>query len=224
MYSINKIKEGLSGRLIQYLEADYHIWDKSLIKARRLLLEKKGVISNEPFLEASPMYESSVEFSKMDIPKESMNLLTELSKLEGSGVFPISRSHQKEALEHFLGKGEEIIVTTGTGSGKTESFLYPILGSFALEKARGNASYEKTGCRVILLYPMNALVNDQLTRLRKMVGNDKVADKLFDYRGKRVTFGVYTSKTNYPGKRANARNKNIKNTIEELYLNPAAKK
>lgn len=224
MYSINEIKEGLSGRLIKYLEADYHIWDKSLIKARRMLLERKGVISNEPFLEASPMYESSVEFSKMNIPRESMNLLSELSKIEGSGVFRTPRSHQKEALEHFLGHGEEIIVTTGTGSGKTESFLYPIIGSFALEKARGKESYEKTGCRVILLYPMNALVNDQLTRLRKMVGNKQVAEKLLEYRGKRVTFGVYTSKTDYPGKRSSTRDKNIKKKIEELYLNPDAEK
>jgi ATP-dependent helicase YprA (DUF1998 family) len=222
LYSIKEISKNLTEKLIQYLEADYHIWDESLIKARRALLNRSGVISNTPHIEASPTYESSFEYKKMDIPKEAIELLTDLSSIEGSGVFPIPRSHQKEALELFLGKGDEIVVSTGTGSGKTESFLYPIIGSLALEKSRGKEVYEKDGCRVILLYPMNALVNDQLTRLRKMLGNEESSKKIHEYRGRRTTFGVYTSKTDYPGKRDESRDKKIKIKLDKLYLNQNA--
>ena len=55
---------------------------------------------------------------------------------------------------------------TGTGSGKTESFLLPILGKFAREASECPQSFAQPAMRALLLYPMNALVNDQLGRLR----------------------------------------------------------
>ena len=71
-------------------------------------------------------------------------------------------SHQEEAVRR-IGAGRSAIITTGTGSGKTESFLYPILNELMLETEQGN--YE-SGVRAIFLYPMNALVNDQIDRVR----------------------------------------------------------
>ena len=56
------------------------------------------------------------------------------------------------------------LVTTGTGSGKTESFLYPILDHVL--RARRNGV---TGMKALLLYPMNALANDQAQRLASMI-------------------------------------------------------
>ena len=73
--------------------------------------------------------------------------------------------HQYDALK-LIKAGESIVVTTGTGSGKTESFLYPIINKL-LDKISSNGSLK--GIQAILLYPMNALVNDQLERLRKNV-------------------------------------------------------
>ena len=54
-----------------------------------------------------------------------------------------------------------VVVTSGTGSGKTESFLLPVLDSLVTRKRTG------TGIRALILYPMNALVNDQVTRLAR---------------------------------------------------------
>lgn len=74
-------------------------------------------------------------------------------------------SHQEKAIKHIKG-GRSAIVTTGTGSGKTESFLYPILNDLMYEIEEGN---NEVGIRAIFLYPMNALVNDQMDRLRKIL-------------------------------------------------------
>ena len=71
------------------------------------------------------------------------------------------------------------MVTTGTGSGKTECFLLPILGKLAREAAdTGRTFRTNTAMRAMVLYPMNALVNDQLGRLRLLFGDRRIMDKI----------------------------------------------
>ena len=70
--------------------------------------------------------------------------------------------HQEQALRKAL-KKKNLVVSTGTGSGKTESFLMPILAVLAEEAENGTLG---RGVRALLIYPMNALANDQVERLR----------------------------------------------------------
>src|SRR5690606_26434917 len=56
------------------------------------------------------------------------------------------------------------LVTTGTGSGKTEAFLYPVLDHVMRMKAAG-----QSGIKALILYPMNALANDQARRLAGLI-------------------------------------------------------
>jgi len=224
MYTVKNITKSLQTTLHQYLEADYHIWEKSLIIARRNLFNETNISYSIPRLEASPRYKSGKTFSEMRLPEEATRLLTDLSYIKGSGVYKVPRAHQINALESFLSDKKELIVATGTGSGKTESFLYPIIGLLAMEKNRGPDVVKSSGTRVILLYPMNALVNDQLTRLRKMFGNKEVIDTLIKHRGRQVTFGVYTSKTDYPGKRSSKRDLNLIQKLNTLYTGKALNK
>ena len=71
-------------------------------------------------------------------------------------------SHQSDAIaELLLPQPRPVVVTTGTGSGKTEAFLLPVIQN-ALEDA---TRYNKTGLTAILVYPMNALANDQRQRI-----------------------------------------------------------
>ena len=79
------------------------------------------------------------------------------------GVYPAPFTHQIEALEAAVA-GKDVFVSTGTGSGKTECFLWPLLAKLAAEAYTSPETWEKRGVRAILLYPMNALVSDQLSR------------------------------------------------------------
>lgn len=89
-------------------------------------------------------------------------------------------SHQEESIR-TIGKGRSAIITTGTGSGKTESFLYPILNELLFDVEKGN---REVGVRAIFLYPMNALVNDQIDRIRKILIHCH-----------EITFGFFTGDT-----------------------------
>jgi superfamily II DNA/RNA helicase len=88
--------------------------------------------------------------------------------------------HQEQAIR-VADYDKNMVVTTGTGSGKTECFLYPILDHLLKQDSDGTLN---PGVRVLLLYPMNALANDQMQRLREI---------LRDYPS--ITFGAYTGET-----------------------------
>jgi ATP-dependent helicase YprA (DUF1998 family) len=72
-------------------------------------------------------------------------------------------AHQSKALELATAKKRNVVVATGTGSGKTESFLLPIIDSLLKESDAGTLG---AGVRAIIVYPMNALAADQLGRIR----------------------------------------------------------
>jgi ATP-dependent helicase YprA (DUF1998 family) len=90
-------------------------------------------------------------------------------------------SHQSKAFELTAGLERNVIVATGTGSGKTESFLLPIVDSLLKEKDAGTLD---DGIRAIVIYPMNALATDQLDRMR---------DNLAQYPD--ITFGRFVGPT-----------------------------
>jgi DEAD/DEAH box helicase domain-containing protein len=86
--------------------------------------------------------------------------------------------HQQQAFQRLASlSGRSTIVATGTGSGKTESFLYPILDHCFRQRGR-------RGIKAILIYPMNALATDQAQRLAKMIWHNP---ELKGY----VTAGLY---------------------------------
>lgn len=220
-YGAATVVKALRETLQAYLEAQYHIRNESLIEERKRLFEQPGVIHQLPYVEATPVYEPGTVYAGLDIPDVPRQLLTDLAALEGPrvGVPPTPYVHQSKALEAFLGRGEDIVIATGTGSGKTESFLMPILGKLAEEAAERPESARMFGFRALLLYPMNALVNDQLSRVRRLLGDPRVAERLKAGRGRLVRFGRYTSRTPYPGPRSGSRDtRRIKPMFEEFYL------
>lgn len=101
-----------------------------------------------------------------------------------SRKLPLTRplyAHQEHAVRR-IGSGHSAIVTTGTGSGKTECFLIPILNELLTQAHEG--SLPESGVQAILIYPMNALANDQMKRLREL---------LLCY--PQIRFGVYSGDT-----------------------------
>lgn len=108
---------------------------------------------------------------------------------------------------------------TGTGSGKTESFLMPILGKLAMEASTKPARFrDKAAIRALVLYPMNALVNDQLGRLRLLFGDSQVASQFIAWTGRPLRFGRYTSRTLYPGVRNDKKDSKRLAPIRKYYV------
>lgn len=97
--------------------------------------------------------------------------------------YPKMYKHQQQVFEAAK-SGKHVLVSTGTGSGKTEAFLYPIIDELLRERDQGI----KKGLSAILIYPMNALANDQLDRLREMLG------------GTEITFGQWIGSSPATGK------------------------
>ncbi len=98
--------------------------------------------------------------------------------LENLVTFPRLYGHQEEAIR-AMGDRRTTLVSTGTGSGKTECFLYPII-SRCLQLRDEHAP---PGLVAVLVYPMNALAEDQVGRLRELLA------------GTGVSFAMYVGKT-----------------------------
>lgn len=90
--------------------------------------------------------------------------------------------HQLKAFKR-IGNGESTLVATGTGSGKTECFLYPILHHCYKQRRLGN-----TGIKAILVYPMNALAADQAKRIAQLIHDSPELRN-------NVTAGMYVGKS-----------------------------
>ncbi|MGO8684589.1 MAG: DEAD/DEAH box helicase, partial [Thermoleophilia bacterium] len=86
--------------------------------------------------------------------------------------------HQEDAIRAIAG-GHTTLISTGTGSGKTECFLYPIVSRCLQLRDEGVPA----GISAVIVYPMNALAEDQLMRLRSLLA------------GTGITFGMYVGKT-----------------------------
>lgn len=207
---VTQASERIQGRLRRYIEAQYNIQNESLIRERNLMLLEPGVIGQRPYVEVTPSYETAPGgfLGLVGVPPVIKDLLATLSEYRpGLGVFP-PYQHQAEALEQFFGEAmADLLVATGTGSGKTETFLYNILGKLALEGERSPATFHKHAVRALMLYPMNALVSDQTARLRRFLGDDRLAAIFRTRWGRIPRFGMYTSRTPYPGVRSAERDR-----------------
>ena len=163
--------------LTSYIEATYHLSHPKVVSLRRALLMEGGV-AQTPFIESTPAYVGDRKFASLALDERICDFLTSLaSKESGELLFNPPYEHQAQALEatiHANAGGTGIVVTTGTGSGKTESFLLPVLARLAEEAIQRPKHFSERAVRALLLYPMNALVNDQLGRLRTLFGSSAV--------------------------------------------------
>jgi Lhr-like helicase len=108
-----------------------------------------------------------------------------LRQLERSKAFPVDRElykHQEQSIRAEAGsvavRRPALVLTAGTGAGKTEAFLLPMMNALF----RDGREAQEAGVRAIVLYPMNALVNDQVERAyRWLKQQDRV--KVFHFTG-----------------------------------------
>ena len=174
--SIKKTHAELRNKLVDYIKAQYFAENDLLSNASDeiLLLQDEysdKSITQEPYIEIAKNFKMSQSgFSEANLGTRYKQILEQLIE-KNLGVYNTPFNHQIKALEEYY-SDNNIMVTTGTGSGKTECFLWPILTDLIYEANESSESWEKEGVRALVLYPMNALVSDQLGRMRKIFGKD----------------------------------------------------
>lgn len=189
--------------LENYIKSQYLGKSPILLSALSEHLDDEGVLYQRPYIESSPAYTSVPNgIMKSSIPDWMKKFFGELSE-NGMGVYSSPFAHQIKALEAAV-HGENLFVSTGTGSGKTECFMWPLLAKLANEARNQTDSWAHRGVRTVIMYPMNALVSDQVSRLRRLIGDpkDKFLKIFRDTCGadvRRPQFGMYTGRTPYPG-------------------------
>ena len=114
-----------------------------------------------PFIETLPDFEKGVSIDDM---VADGTMTAHWGALRGGPLFyrPL-HAHQDAAIR----RDENFLVATGTGSGKTECFLYPMIDDILRE-----GELSRSGVRAILVYPLNALANDQMHRIARLLFQD----------------------------------------------------
>lgn len=168
--------ENVVRNFLRYQLTTYRFADEGLYEQMRRLLSldetRLTPLLKGPYISLSRLFRLGASVSQLveqGVLHPAMRSLIPFLDLYG---------HQERAIR-AIQAGRTTLVSTGTGSGKTECFLYPII-SRCLELRDEEAP---AGIVAVLVYPMNALAEDQLTRLRDLLA------------GTGITFGLYVGKT-----------------------------
>jgi ATP-dependent helicase YprA (DUF1998 family) len=221
--TIRETIKQLHSSLKDYIEATYHISSSALIEQRKELLDRPGVIYQIPYIESTPRYQSGEAFSEIKgLPEAALKaysiLTAQVNDLPALFHDPPYK-HQSDAIRYCLVGGKNLLVMTGTGSGKTESFLLPILGKFACEAHDNPSAFrDQAAVRALILYPMNALVNDQLGRLRSIFGDQRIVELFEQWAQRPPRFARYTSRTPYAGVRTRDKDSRKLRAFDEFYV------
>jgi DEAD/DEAH box helicase domain-containing protein len=200
---------------------------------RRVLLDTPGVLFQEAYVEPLPEYATDKTLDALgpaELAGMSEAARTAFAKIAGAGLFRDGHSlyvHQQEMLAASTA-GKHCVIVTGTGSGKTEAFLLPVLATIVREavdrpgwpraagrgvtwsafnppewtasRRRLRGERREAAVRALILYPMNALVEDQLSRLRVALDSDEVHAALDTHLGSnRIRFGRFNGATPVSG-------------------------
>ena len=239
-----------------YVKTRFATQFDSVEQEREDLLNEEGGFYKNPYIELIPKYKSSnkkiSDLSTEDLQGFSSNQIKEFQSFAQSGFGDLDLyQHQHQMLKASL-EGSNTVITSGTGSGKTESFLLPLFAQLVKESSvwekpnaepvhlndwwknkewqssfeKGKKSYRvpqrghetrESAVRALILYPMNALVEDQLSRLRKALTSDKAEQWFKNNRhGNRFYFGRYTGMTPVPGPEQKIYKKKLEKLAELL--------
>lgn len=231
--------EKIQSNFLLYIKTAFATKFPSVEEEREALLNRPGVFRQEPWIEPLARYKrikKIAELSPADVPGLKGEQITDFINLASCGLVGDYKlfGHQLEML-HRAASGQNVVITAGTGSGKTEAFLLPLFAYLARESKTWKAPRKPTehvndwwrnyvwqqdckknkvvprisqriddqrpaGLRALLLYPMNALVEDQMTRLRRALESPRARAWFGQYRaGNRIYFGRYNSNTPVPG-------------------------
>jgi Lhr-like helicase len=229
MPSVASVRNALSNDFFLYYDTAFRLSQSAVMAERARLLREVGVLMAEPYIELLPEWALAGGATPRTIEQsvELANAPADLASLVRGRLFPPDADsmweHQEDALIASL-KDEPVVVASGTSSGKTEAFLLPVLARLVAESRdwpapppdaeggpwwrtstrrtpqRAVPTHRPAAVRTLVLYPMNALVEDQLTRLRQTLDSDSAREWFAEHRrGNRFYFGRYTGLTPVSG-------------------------
>jgi len=176
-----KITRKLEQALVDYLATTFDVNkdgnEEDLAFEIRSSFERPGALFNGPFLELILPYKTDLSIRSLCDADIFSSKLLDLSCFKLKKPEPISLdtslyTHQVRAIKKICNDHKSVVISAGTGSGKTECFSLPIINDLLLDNS--------PGVRALLVYPLNALVNDQLDRLRILLKDTE------------ITFGRFT--------------------------------
>lgn len=169
MFNPAKAADEIKKEYIGYISTTFHFRNPKL--QEKFVEELDKTVSNGPFIEIKDSFKSGASIRTL-IEKGILSpLFAELEKSKPQSYqrkLPLDRTlylHQQRAIEKVV-SGNNVVVSTGTGSGKTNCFLIPVINELLREKEKGTLN---DGVRAIFIYPMNALANDQIKGLREIL-------------------------------------------------------
>lgn len=156
----------------RYVRSSFPLRDPALDTQRERLIDE-GLLWTEPHVSLARPGSTGPKLTAL------AGLLLERA-IELPWGFEELYEHQRRAIERLVvregGRPQNTLILSGTGSGKTEGFLIPIVDACLRNPG--------PGVKALIIYPMNALANDQLARLHRLLGACP-----------EVTFGRYTGDT-----------------------------
>ena len=222
-----RVFEQIRQAYLRYLDSPFRLRYDALRSERRSLLDRDRQLYREPLIEPIPPYKSSEltvgeACARLGVPTEAADFLTR-------GLFwrelPLHQ-HQFDAWERSR-FGQGVVVTSGTGSGKTECYLLPVFAYLVEDLLRGwgagraqsgdtlwwrrrgqsrvgqrthEPSERPAAVRALLLYPLNSLIEDQLSRIRRACDGTEARGWFSgDRANHRFWFGRYNSVTPVSG-------------------------
>lgn len=195
-----KLSKKLQHTLVDYLTTTFDVnrdgKEPALAEFIKNSFNQPRALFAGPYLELTAPYQTGASIQQLVRQGILNRKLLHLPCFKEGRPLPIDAplyTHQEQAIRKLSGEGRNVVVSSGTGSGKTESFLIPLLNDLVENPT--------PGVRAILIYPLNALVNDQLDRLRILL------------RGTEITFGRYTSELE---NKANNARRNMENEWKRM--------
>jgi len=258
-----RLFENLREMYLRYLDSPFDLRYQDLSTERRQLLDQDGRIYRYPLIEPVPAYRSTGQ----SFSQAAQTLLgsvwqpgdvTDVADFVSQGLFPpdwMIHQHQWDVFEEVIVNGRDAVVTTGTGSGKTECFLLPAFASIVRESATWSTPGQRpaqwdwwnhftmqgtnrrwapqvsqrahetrpAAIRALILYPLNALVEDQLARLREALDSPAARSWLQGHRhGNMIYFGRYTGRTPVSGDRTSSNTARLRDELRSVHLDAQA--